>query len=427
MSMVTVSPWAVIGRSARGATHARDGLPNQDAVAHVSTAEGEQPALALAAVADGHGGRRHFRSAEGARLAVDVALRVLHSVAPRFAQMAPSTRSDLAASEVPTLIVNAWVEAVRAHLSAHPITDEEWLALESAEGPDGSIAVRADPLLAYGATLLAALTTADSVALWQLGDGDVLAVSPAGVVSRPVASDERLFGNFTTSICRPGAAADFRSAVLTSKSTLPSLLMLSTDGYANSFRTDADFLKVGTDLRDLISQHGLTAIEARLGGILEDASANGSGDDITVALLYQGSAAAPAAPLSMRAPAAVLASGDVSLTLAAAKRRIARLRSVVAVLLLALLAVALWWRQDRTGSQFPPHDEPVLGAPIAWEPPASGVKPSIEVATPKLNPQEDGRSPQVAKPMGAASAANAPRTKGASHPPAKKTPEPSPY
>lgn len=433
MSAEAVTPWQVVGRSVRGATHLRDGLPNQDAVAHRTIVEGGQPALAIAAVADGHGGRRHFRSADGARMAVEVALQVLCSMATHFEQLSPADRSELAAAQVPMAIVSAWTDAVRRHLATCPISDEEWLALDAAEGSEGSAAVRADPLLAYGATLLAALTTPNSVALWQLGDGDVLAVSPDGSVNRPVATDERLLGNLTTSICRPGAEADFRSVVLSSHSALPALLMLSTDGYANSFRTDADFLKVGADLLELISKHGLSAIDARLGGILEDASANGSGDDITAALLYRSGSEPsvlstsgggwPPAELAV----ASAAPSDGGQALAAAQRRIARLRSVIVVLLVVLLAGALWWSRDRSRPKS--ADLPALGAPIGWDAPASGPKPSFEAAEPApvVSPQGAAKPPLAAKPKPAASAASRPKPATAPAATSKPTPELPPY
>src|SRR6267143_1036575 len=60
--------WRILTASARGASHVAKGLPNQDAVAHLLA--GESPGPTMVAVADGHGHRRHFRSATGSHLAV---------------------------------------------------------------------------------------------------------------------------------------------------------------------------------------------------------------------------------------------------------------------------------------------------------------------------------------------------------------------
>src|SRR5450432_2105973 len=60
--------WLALTATERGAAHVAAGLPNQDAAVAYPTACG-----AVAAVADGHGHRRHFRSDRGSRLAVAVA------------------------------------------------------------------------------------------------------------------------------------------------------------------------------------------------------------------------------------------------------------------------------------------------------------------------------------------------------------------
>src|SRR5690242_5539574 len=63
-----VATWQVITASARGSAHRASGQPNQDAVASQ-----DEPAGVVAAIADGHGHIRHFRSADGAALAVGAA------------------------------------------------------------------------------------------------------------------------------------------------------------------------------------------------------------------------------------------------------------------------------------------------------------------------------------------------------------------
>ena len=62
-------PGLALTASERGAAHQASGLPNQDAV----PARPAGPDAVVAAVADGHGHRRHFRSATGSALAVTVA------------------------------------------------------------------------------------------------------------------------------------------------------------------------------------------------------------------------------------------------------------------------------------------------------------------------------------------------------------------
>jgi hypothetical protein len=141
-------------------------------------------------------------------------------------------------------------------------------------------------LLAYGATLSTVWLGEAFVLYLQLGDGDILTVSPDGTVSRPLPEDERLFGGQTTSLCAPGAWRDFRVAFQTlTAGRRPAVVLLSTDGYANAFREDAGFLKVGADLLELLRQEGLDPVAAGLEAWLAEATEQGSGDDVTLGLL----------------------------------------------------------------------------------------------------------------------------------------------
>ena len=65
----------------------------------------------------------------------------------------------------------------------------------------------------------------------------------------------------------------------------PAFILLSTDGYVNSFSDSAGFFKVGSDLLDMLRADGFDPVNAGLKGWLEEATRSGSGDDCTVALL----------------------------------------------------------------------------------------------------------------------------------------------
>ena len=153
--------------------------------------------------------------------------------------------------------------------------------------------------MAYGATLLAAAAT-DKVLLYlQLGDGEILSVSATGTTTRPLPPDDRLIANQTTSLCQPEAWRDFRSSWVTN-GAIPTLVLLSTDGYANSFRSDDDFLKIGQDYLEIIREQGISSLAEELPAILTEATQQGSGDDITLAILQDD--LAPAAPAGSKVP-----------------------------------------------------------------------------------------------------------------------------
>ena len=125
----------------------------------------------------------------------------------------------------------------------------------------------------------------------QLGDGEILSVTAQGTTTRPLPPDDRLIANQTTSLCQPEAWKDFRSAWVTN-GAMPSLVLLSTDGYANSFRSDEDFLKIGQDYLEIIREQGIASLAEELPAILTEATQQGSGDDITLAILQDDLSAA---------------------------------------------------------------------------------------------------------------------------------------
>ena len=99
--------------------------------------------------------------------------------------------------------------------------------------------------------------------------------------------DEHLFANETASLCLPKAWRDFRVQLEVFSSNRPALIMVSTDGYANSYRDDAGFLKVAPDILAMIRSAGTETVRAELGGWLAETSAEGSGDDITLGLIVR--------------------------------------------------------------------------------------------------------------------------------------------
>ena len=180
--------------------------------------------------------------------------------------------------------MNHWTAAVSADLENHPLTSEELTELENGDGVDSRTSVETLPILAYGATLLVAAATDNLILYLQLGDGEILCVNSSAETTRPLPGDERLVGNQTTSLCQPDAWREFRAGWFGAHD-IPALVLLSTDGYANSFRSDDDFLKIGSDYLEIIRQQGIATLAEELPEILNQATRQGSGDDITLAIL----------------------------------------------------------------------------------------------------------------------------------------------
>lgn len=283
----TTSQWRVIGKSVRGASHIRSGQPNQDAILW-EPPEGVGPQLILA-LSDGHGSAKSFRSKYGAEFAVKACTEecsvLLHS------QDGPpnlSTIKRTAKEHLPQRIVRRWKELVDRHRLDLPVSQEEIDgAVKGATTPTHEATLKENYLVWYGATLLAVVVTDAFAVYLQLGDGEILTVSGSGEVRRPIPPDDRLLGNDTTSLCSANAWQDFRVIFEAQSQSAPALTLLSTDGYINSFTDAGQFLKVGTDLLRMIRSAGIEAVEEKLEGWLAEASQQGSGDDITLGIVYR--------------------------------------------------------------------------------------------------------------------------------------------
>jgi hypothetical protein len=265
--------WLALTASQLGAAHQTTGLPNQDAVA----ARQVRPDVLVVAVADGHGHRRHFRSARGSQLAVTVACDVAQELATRLDgyQTAAPIESEALGTLVPA-ITGEWRDAVREDVAADPFTPREQA---SRGGGD-------DPLIAYGSTLLLAIAGRRWLVLVQIGDGDIMGIQPDGRPLLPVPRDPSLDGQQTTSLCGPRAEDEFRAAVVDTSTTPLLGVMLATDGYGNAQVADPWTDAVSADLAELINDRPPEWLAGQLPlWASRCASADGSADDTTIALL----------------------------------------------------------------------------------------------------------------------------------------------
>jgi hypothetical protein len=339
--------WRIAAQSVRGASHQRSGAPNQDAV---RTTEVDGANAVVLAVADGHGDVRHHRSDRGSRYAVDAAATVLSTW---LASTAGRSDAEVrrSARALPGQLVEGWRSRVHDDLRSDPPPLDA----------DGS--GRDAPEVLYGSTLVAAGVNERLAVFAQIGDGDILAVDEDNSVARLAAGRTDLPSHVTESLCQADAIDRFRIELLFFDNTdRPPLLLLSTDGYANSFVDERAFFKLGSDLKRNLERDGADRVAGQLEAWLSQTSEAGSGDDISLALLW--------APAKLAAP----------------KHRhrfrttILSLGSVATVLILALLGVRLWlpavWSeldvtrwpsriaafvQAETPAAAPPKPDPVPG------------------------------------------------------------------
>jgi hypothetical protein len=269
--------------SVRGPSHEKSGGPNEDAMGGVAVGRRSLDTR-LVAVSDGHGERAYFRSERGAAFAVQAGLTSSREFLVGSPSLDLETVRSWAQKGQPVDVVRRWRELVGEDYSAEPFTVEEL------GGPDGADArlrgVAADPVRAYGATLLGAAVTEDLIIYYQLGDGDIVTVSVEGVVGHPLGDEAQAFSNVTSSLCDQDPLAKWRGAVLEQSRHQTAFILLASDGYSGAFEDKESFLSTVGALAGVWRDGG----PEKLRPTLEQSVAKArtfTGDDATVAILYR--------------------------------------------------------------------------------------------------------------------------------------------
>ena len=248
----------VAGCRRRGHGHIIAAADCQDhGVARLIHLDGNLAGYALA-VADGHGGRRHDRSARGARIATRLATLLLRRLS-RGADDASLVRRFR--DDFPKRLARQW---------RRQVLDD---ALSSGDPPAGAVE-------RYGTTIVVGLFTERLCLAGQIGDGDALLLRRDGM-RRLVDPDQSTIGLATHSLCEPAAHRHWRMSAA-HPPRAGDILLLATDGFADSFATADDVTRFSDDLWQRISCFGASRVAGELPVWLDRLSHDGSGDDITV-------------------------------------------------------------------------------------------------------------------------------------------------
>lgn len=280
--------WRAVGESVIGITHERDQRPSQDAVRiHLS-----MPEVVVAAVADGHGQPKSFRSGLGASLAAEVAVDVLVRFAhsgPQLPDAAFGARKDLA-GHLPRIVAQTWRDRVMEHVERCPFSLAELTLLGErfpiVPGQSPSPDAYRDLWRAYGTTLVAVLVTSPYSLALQIGDGLLMAAGASGGAFEVLDPDGLNFGTSTTSLSDEDAELRLRWRLIPHEGDYPILYWLSTDGYEKAFRSE-DLAGVCLEYREAFRKpDGWRVIRENLKSGLRHASESGTGDDATAAFLF---------------------------------------------------------------------------------------------------------------------------------------------
>ncbi len=260
--------WAIVKACLTGASHKARQMPCQDAIMvnHLSKDS------FICAVSDGHGSPKCPYSDEGAKAAVSIGLEVIETLVwqNKEEELYPLMKSikDL---QLPKTIEKKWKETINGiHQKANRTPCEEAHQLYQL----------------YGCTLILLWVTKDFLFAMQIGDGDLLVVDHEGE-TKWLIEPEVQYGTETYSLCQRKSWRHFKTLLqVIEAGHVPALFLISTDGYANSFISSADFLQIGKDYLALCKQLPEDVLEENLVKWLEEATQKGSGDDMTLAAIY---------------------------------------------------------------------------------------------------------------------------------------------
>jgi len=249
----------IAGCRRRGSGHTAAGTACQDhGVARLVRIDFTRLGGCALAVADGHGGRRYDRSAVGARIATRLAIQLLRRLCRT------TDRDNLAgrlAEEFPRRLLRQWRRQV--------LRD----AAERGEPPSGQVE-------RYGTTLIVGLCTDSLCLAGQIGDGEALLLRRQGM-RRLIDPDLSTLGLTTHSLCEPGARHHWRT--FAGPPLQPGeILLLATDGLADSFAGDDQLARFADDLWQRLETYGPSRVAPHLPDWLDRLSCDGSGDDITI-------------------------------------------------------------------------------------------------------------------------------------------------
>ncbi len=263
----------------KGATHIRNQMPCQDSRKILEISEN----IAILAVADGHGGEKCPRSDRGSLIAVNTFCEVMKNYLQSYGTQGQDLQSLITflnregELRIAQDICEEWQARVRQSYyknKAEGMLDEagnvKWPSVYTL----------------YGTTLLGMLITDSFVFSFQIGDGDISRITEAEV--SPLVEPEKFLGIETHSLSKPDA---WRKAVASvwhreGETEASCMYMLSTDGFANSYTSDAEFQKTCRDYFRILREHGADAVQGNLKKWLTETSALGCGDDITVVMAY---------------------------------------------------------------------------------------------------------------------------------------------
>lgn len=255
----------------RGADHIAKNKICQDAA---GIFKGENYVIAV--VADGHGSDKYVRSEIGSRFAVEAVRETVDAFMENFEQFswAIKENENYICKKMQEQFLCRWCVKVENYHDENPLSEMEIEILKKEK------AIEKDFYSMYGSTVLFAVMTNNYYYGMLIGDGGFIIVNTDGSVNVPI-EDRRSYANYCSSICSKNSIMAFEKFVRDGK---PISMTVSTDGLIKSFASEEDFQDYHLLLASMLSD--AEACSASLEKNLHNRTHNGSGDDISVAIIF---------------------------------------------------------------------------------------------------------------------------------------------
>ncbi len=242
----------------------------------------EDKSISVCVISDGHGDKNCFRSAVGARLACEIAIRQIRTLFSYGNETKDRLldNSDIVLNQLEKSIIAEWTSRVNFHVFENPFTDSELSPLNEEmqrlfkSGSKGE--------KAYGCTLVLSAVTEYCWFGIQIGDGRCTAVFDDGVYLDLIPQDnEGCVGNRSASICASDSICSFRHYFGT---VLPRAVFVTSDGIEESF-SDRDLNKCYYTVSYWANTESFESLKQKINDLLPQISEGGSRDDVSLSFI----------------------------------------------------------------------------------------------------------------------------------------------
>ncbi|MBT7103279.1 MAG: hypothetical protein HN940_03165, partial [Planctomycetes bacterium] len=281
-SLWTVGSWDdPVGGSCIGSSHLSKGKPNQDSYL---LEQWDERGATFAAISDGHGDEKYWRSDVGSKLAVQGFKELLQE------QFLPLIRDPDQDPEklrggwetIGKSLRTRWLQLCAEHLHGTPFSAEE-----NARIVNEHRQLIRRPIIAYGATLSGSLLFQDYGFFLHLGDGDLLGIDPNGKIET-LFEEPEVKANDTASLCQQKGHRKIRTRIVAGEEWRNSqMIVLATDGVGDAFGTEDAFHAHMSKYQKSWREKGRDALAP---GVIQNelprfSGLQASGDDSTILIL----------------------------------------------------------------------------------------------------------------------------------------------